>query len=157
MERQKARSPKGRKAFSQRSCYKGQKYTVIGAISINGVVCLRTIKGSMKGEDFVKFVKEDLCPNLDSSNGVVMDNLRAHKMDDVESAIRATGAKIIYLSSYSPDFNPIEMLWSVLKAFVRTFSPKTLAGIQLVLKIFVLILDKSFFRNWFAKCCYCIP
>ena len=155
MEKTTARSWEGRRAFSQRKCYKGQKYTIIGAISIDGLVCIKTIKDSMKGEDFEAFVRDDLCPKLSKGKVVIMDNLNSHKKEIVQQMITDTGAKPLYLPRYSPDFNPIEMLWSVLKAFIRQFKPQTLFAIQQVLRIFLLLLDKSFFKNWFAKCCYC--
>lgn len=155
MERPMARSLEGRRAFSYRKSYKGQKHTVIGAISIDGLVCVRTIKDSMKGEDFEAFLREDLCPKLCKGKVVVMDNLKIHKNEKVQQMITETGARTLYLPRYSPDFNPIEMLWSVLKAFIRQFKPQTLFAIQQVLRIFWLLLDKSFFKNWFAKCCYC--
>jgi transposase len=157
MERPVARSPKGRKAFCLRAAYKGQKHTLIGAISIKGLVCIKTIKGSMKGKDFEAFIQDDLCPHLSSEHVVVMDNLNSHKSIQVQQLITATGAKPLYLPRYSPDFNPIEMLWSVLKAFVRKFKPPSLLAINIVLKTFFLLIDKSFFTNWFSKCCYCIP
>jgi len=157
MERSVARSPKGRKAFCLRAAYKGQKHTLIGAISIKGLVCIKTIKGSMKGKDFEAFIQDDLCPHLSSGHVVVMDNLNSHKSIQVQQLITATGAKPLYLPRYSPDFNPIEMLWSVLKAFVRKFKPPSLLAIHIVLKTFFLLIDKSFFTNWFSKCCYCIP
>lgn len=157
MERAMARSLEGRRAFSYRKSYKGQKHTVIGAISIDGLVCIKTIKDSMNGEDFKTFVREDLCPKLSHGKVVVMDNLKIHKSEEVQKMIRDAGAKPLYLPRYSPDFNPIEMLWSVLKSFIRKFKPQTLFAIQQVLRIFLLILDKSFFKNWFTKCCYCTP
>ena len=157
MERSVARSPKGRKALCLRAAYKGQKHTIIGAISIKGLVCVKTIKGSMKGKDFEAFIQDDLCPHLSASNVVVMDNLNSHKSIQVQELITATGAKPLYLPRYSPDFNPIEMLWSVLKAFIRKFKPPSLTAIHIVLKTFFLLIDKSFFRNWFSKCCYCTP
>jgi len=115
------------------------------------------MKGSMKGKDFETFIQDDLCPHLLPINVVVMDNLNSHKSTQVQQLIMATGAKPLYLPRYSPDFNPIEMLWSVLKAFLRKFKPPSLLVIHLVLKTFFLLIDKSFFRNWFSKCCYCIP
>jgi transposase len=157
MERSVSRSLKGRRAFSYRKKYKGQKHTVIGAISLNDLVCLKTIKASMKGEDFLGFVRDDLCPKLNADKVVVMDNLNTHKSAEVQKMITAAGAKILYLSSYSPDFNPIEMLWSVLKGFIRQFKPQYLEKMQAVIKVFFLLLDKSFFRNWFARCCYGTP
>ena len=157
MEKTTARSLEGRRAFSHRRCYKGQKYTIIGAISIDGLVCIKTLKGSMKGEDFEAFVRDDLCPKLSKGKVVIMDNLNSHKKQIVQQMITDTGANPLYLPRYSPDFNPIEMLWSVLKAFIRQFKPQTLFAIQQVLRIFLLLLDKSFFKNWFTKCCYCTP
>jgi len=157
MERSMARSLEGRRAFSRRKSYKGQKYTVIGAISIDGLVCIKTIKDSMKREDFETFVQEDLCPKLSKGKVVVMDNLKIHKSEKVQKMITDLGAKPLYLPRYSPDFNPIEMLWSVLKNFIRKFKPQTLFAIQQVLEIFLILLNKSFFKNWFTKCCYCVP
>ena len=97
MKRSLARSECGKRVFSHRPFYKGQKYTVIGAISVDGIVCLKTIQGSMKGEDFLTFIKDDLVPKLRPQNRVVMDNL-----------------------TYSPDFNPIEMMWSAVFSSILT-------------------------------------
>jgi transposase len=155
MERSMARSEEGRKAFSYRDSYKGTKHTIIGAISVDGLVCMKMIEGSMKGADFLAFIKDDLAPNLHSENVVIMDNLPAHKVEGVEQAITANGAKVLYLPTYSPDFNPIEMLWSVLKYFMRLLRPKSLQLIKHLLNVLPLLLEKSFYKNWFTKCCYC--
>lgn len=152
MERSVARSESGKKAFSHRSYYKGKKHTVIGAISVDGIVCMKVIEGSMKGGDFLAYVKDDLVPSLRSGQFVLMDNLSAHKVDGVKQALTEVGAKALYLPTYSPDFNPIEMLWSVLKHFIRLLKPKSF---NLFLNILPLLLEKSFFKNWFTKCCYC--
>ena len=56
----------------------------------------------------------------------MMDNLPAHKVEGVEQTITATGAMALYLPTYSPDFNPIEMLWSVLKHYMRLLRPRSL-------------------------------
>jgi transposase len=155
MERSVARSEEGRKAFSHRSCYKGAKHTIIGAMSVDGLVCMKMIQGSMKGGDFLAFIKDDLAPNLHSENIVIMDNLPAHKVDGVEQAITANGAKVLYLPTYSPEFNPIEMFWSVLKYFMRLLRPRSLELIKHLLNVLPLLLEKSFYKNWFTKCCYC--
>jgi transposase len=86
-----------------------------------------------------------------------MDNLNSHKSTQVHQLITETGAEPLDLPRYSPDFNPIEMLWSVLKSFVRQFKTHSLPVIQIVVKTFFLLLDKCFVSNWFAKCCYCVP
>ena len=155
MERSVARSESGKRVFSHRSCYKGQKYPLIGAISVEGIVSMKMIQGSMKGEDFLAFIKDDLAPNLSSEHRIIMDNLSCHKVNGVEQAITQTGAKVLYLPTYSPDFNPIEMLWSVLKYFIRLLRPSSQKMLQHLINIFPLLLEKSFFKNWFTKCCYC--
>ena len=92
MERSEARSECGKRVFSHRRFYKGQKYTVIGAISVDGLVWLKKIQGSMKGEDFLTFIKDDLVPKLRPEHRVIMDNLNCHKVDGVAQAIIDTGA-----------------------------------------------------------------
>ncbi|WP_271255305.1 transposase [Pseudanabaena sp. Chao 1811] len=93
MERSVARSECGKRVFSLRPFYKGQKYTIIGAISVDGIVCLKTIQGSMKGADFLTFVQDDLVPKLRPEHRIIMDNLNCHKVEGVAKAITATGAK----------------------------------------------------------------
>ena len=94
MERSVARSECGKRVFSHRPFYKGQKHTIIGAISVDGIVCLKTIQGSMKGEDFLGFVKDDLVAKLRPEHRIIMDNLNCHKVEGVVQAITDTGAKI---------------------------------------------------------------
>ncbi|GAB4214733.1 MAG: hypothetical protein OHK0012_13390 [Synechococcales cyanobacterium] len=93
-----------------------------------------------------------------------MDNLRAHKIEGIERLIQAKGAEVIYLPPYSPDFNPfatacrrrIEMLWSVLKHMIRQFRSDTLDELKVLIEVGLSFLEKSFFKNWFTKCCYCV-
>jgi hypothetical protein len=87
MERQVARSLQGRRVYSYRQKSKGQKYTLIGAISVDGIVCHKIIKGSMKKQDFLEFVKTELCPELNEKKVVIMDNLNSHKAIEVEQMI----------------------------------------------------------------------
>jgi transposase len=95
--------------------------TAIGAISIDKVVALMTMNDSMDGKAFEVFVSKFLVPNLWTGAVVVMDNLSAHKLASIEPMIEAPTASILLLSPYSPDFNPIELWWSQLKSFLRSF------------------------------------
>ena len=104
---------------------------------------------------FNSFSLEELVPHLWKGAVVVMDNLPAHKVKGVTKIIEDAGAKIIYLSPYSPEFNPIEHLWSQLKMFLRKFSPKTIEAVEQLLKIAIILSNPAHFRNWFAHCCYC--
>jgi transposase len=155
MSRSVARSKKGKKAFCLRPFYKGRKMTLIGAISIEGVVAKKTIEGSMKGKDFKSFVEQNLVPKLKPGNVVVMDNLKIHKMEGIEELITATGARVEYLPPYSPDFNPIEMLWSTVKSLVRMFPSRSKSVLEKLIEVALMVLGKDSFKNWFTKCCYC--
>ena len=126
----------------------------MGAISQRGVLALDTLNGSMKGDDFRTFIRTQLVPKLWPGAVVVMDNLAAHKVKGVEALIEKAGARILYLSPYSPDFNPIEMLWSQLKAFLRRFRPKTSVAVTQLLKLAVTLSDREHFQNWYTYCCY---
>lgn len=157
MERKFARSLRGKRVYSYRQKYKGQKHTIIGAISINGIVCHKTIKDSMKKGDFLEFVRTELCQKLNEKKVVIMDNLNSHKTEEVQQMIRQTGARLLYLPVYSPEFNPIEMTWSVLKNFIRQFHDSRIKNMQAIIKASLLLINPSSFVNWFAKCYYCTP
>ena len=77
-----------------------------------------TMNDSMDGKAFEVFVEKFLVPELWTGAVVVMDKLSAHKLASITPMIEAVGAKVICLSPYSPDFNPIELWWSQLKSGV---------------------------------------
>jgi transposase len=83
------------------------------------------IDGPMDGAAFRAYVTQVLVPELKCGDLVIMDNLPAHKVSGVRDAIEAAGAKLIYLPPYSPDFNPIEMAFAKLKAFLRAAAGRT--------------------------------
>ena len=89
--------------------------SVVGGISIKKVLAIMTLDGSMDGDAFKVFIKRFLLPQLWVGAVVVMDNLPAHNVEEVESLIKSVGASVLYLSSYSPEVNPIEHWWSHLK------------------------------------------
>ena len=80
----------------------------------------------MDGEAFLAYVEQLLAPSLRPGDTVIMDNLPAHKVHGVREAIQAVGASLLYLPPYSPDFNPIEMAFSKLKALLRAAATRTM-------------------------------
>lgn len=80
----------------------------------------------MDGEVFIAYVEQVLVPELTAGDIVVMDNLPAHKVNGVRSAIEAAGAELRYLPPYSPDFNPIEMAFSKFKTILRGAAARTI-------------------------------
>ena len=99
--------------------------TVLGSIRASGWVATMTIEAATDGDIFWAYVDQVLCPQLRPGDVVVMDNLAAHKVDGVRQRIEETGARVRYLPPYSPDFNPIENLWSQIKVILRALAPRT--------------------------------
>ncbi len=155
LTRTHARSNKGTRIYEMKPFYRGQKVTVIGAISVKEVVGLMTINNSMDSKAFKVFIEHCLLPELWPGAVVVMDNLPAHKLGSIEHRIESVGAKVINLSPYSPDFNPIELWWSQLKSFLRSFSPTTAKMLDRIISVAIKLMNPQHLKNWFAKCCYC--
>jgi len=85
-----------------------------------------------------------------------MDNLPAPKLTSIVPMIEAVGARVICLSPYSPDFNPIEMWWSqLLKSFLRSFAAKTPAMIDRIIAVALDLMNPSPLKNWFTDYFYC--
>ena len=94
--------------------------TLLSSIRIEDAAMVhKEISGALNGVIFLEYIRNDLAPTLRQGDIVIMDNLRVHKVAGVRQAIEEKGATVLYLPPYSPDLNPIEMLWSKIKAFLR--------------------------------------
>jgi transposase len=100
--------------------------TFVGALRLGGMTAPMVVDGPMNGEIFRAYVGQVLAPTLKPGDIVVMDNLPAHRAPGVRDLIEAAGAELRYLPPYSPDFNPIEMAFSKLKAFLKKAAARTL-------------------------------
>ena len=83
------------------------------------------LDGPMNGPAFLAYAEQVLAPELRPGDVVVMDNLPAHKSGGVRDVIEKAGARLVFLPPYSPDFNPIEMAFSKLKALLRKAAART--------------------------------
>lgn len=155
LTRTHARSPRGSRINGFKPFYRGAKVTVIGAVSMKKVVAVMTLNGSLNGNAFKVFVEKCLLAQLWSGAVVVMDNVPAHKVKEIEPLIQSVGARVQYLSPYSPDFNPIEHWWSQLKAFLRSFSPITEKMVDILIATALDLINPIHLTNWLTNCCYC--
>lgn len=104
--------------------------TLLGAIDISGWVAAMTLEAPTDGDVFLAYLEHVLCPKLKPGQIVVMDNLRAHKVDGVKELIQKTGASLLYLPPYSPDLNPIEKCWAQVKQRLRTLKARSLPALE---------------------------
>jgi len=113
------RSPMGNRVIDYVPHGHWKTTTFLAALRHDGLVAPMVVDGAINGELFLAYVQQLLLPTLKKGDIVVMDNLSSHKVAGVKEAIASVGAKVVYLPPYSPDFNPIENVFSKLKTLVR--------------------------------------
>jgi transposase len=93
----------------------GPNITLLAALTPAGIGPALTITGSVNGAVFAAYVQQILAPSLRPGQVVMLDNLSAHKGEAVRLAVEGVGARLCFLSAYSPDFNPIELAFAKIK------------------------------------------
>lgn len=124
MTRRYGRSPVGQRLVCSVPQGHYQTTTMIAAVKLKGPQAPWLFEGPMDGELFLAWVKQGLAPVLQRDDVVILDNLSTHKVAGVREAIAAVGARLEYLPPYSPDFNPIENLWSKVKQGMKSRNPR---------------------------------
>ena len=112
------------------------------------------LDGPMNGETFLPYIQQVLVLELEKGAVVIMDNLPAHKVTGVRKAIEGAGARLLYLPPYSPDFNPIEMAFSKLKAALRKAAVRTIPELWDVIAEAIETFSRDQCINYFAKAGY---
>ena len=102
-----------------------QTYTIVAALRVEGLTAPAVFPDPLDNTSFLAYVEQVLGPSLRRGDIVVLDNLALHKQAAVRHAIERVGATLRFLPPYSPDFNPIELAFAKLKAFLRAARPRT--------------------------------
>jgi transposase len=149
--RRYGRSPGGTRLRDHAPCSHWQTNTVIAALRFDGMSAAAVFDGPIDNVSFRAYVEQVLVPTLQPGDVVVLDNLAAHKQPEVRTAIEAAGAHIRFLPPYSPDFNPIELAFAKLKAFLRAARPRTFDHVcgltAAALKLFTAAECRNFVRH----------
>ena len=122
--RRYGRSLRGTRLRDHTPCGHWETHTVVAALRLDGVGAPAVFDGPIDSPSFLAYVEQVLVPTLRQGDVVVLDNLAVHKQPDVRIAIEQAGASIRFLPPYSPDFNPIELAFAKLKAFLRAARPR---------------------------------
>ena len=154
MTRLMSRALVGERAIGKAPKSHAVNLTVVGAIGLDGVRAMMAYEGGTTREAFLKFVREALVPSLRRGDVVVMDNLRTHYTDGVESSIEAVGARVMYQPPYSPELNPIEHAWSKLKALLRKIGARTLRSLAAALPFCRSSITSSDLAGWYRHAGY---
>jgi transposase len=127
---------------------------MIGSIRWDGSTACMTIEGTTDTEVFRAYVRQVLCPTLRSGDVVIMDNLSPHKSELTLSLLAQAGARVLFLPAYSPDLNPIEKMWSKIKACLRTTEARTQPALTQAIASALQSVTRQDAINWFASCGY---
>ena len=131
-----------------------KKITLLSSVRLDGEMVCNYFSGVLTGEIFLNYVEQSLVPHLKKGDIVIMDNLRAHKVDGVQQAIEQAGAHVLYLPPYSPDFNPIEMLWSKLKSVLRALKIRNINTLWEAIPFIFDAVSLADIASWFQKAGY---
>jgi transposase len=147
----------GQRVVAKVPCGHWKTTTIISAVGLRGAFAPAAFDSPTDCDVFRAYVQQVLAPQLRPGDIVIMDNLHPHKASGVGETIEAAGATLLYLPPYSPDFNPIENLWSKLKAFLRSVGARTFDdlcdAIADGLKTITLNDCQGFFQNGgYATC-----
>jgi len=118
------------------------------------MVATMSVEGAVDTDAFEAFVEQVLVPTLQPGDIVLLDNLKVHRVSNIEQVVRAVGGEVIFLPPYSPDFSPIEPCWSKLKTFLRGCAARTQALLETALTKALVTLRPDDIRNWFRHCGY---
>lgn len=154
MTRLRGRAPKGERLVCHAPHGHWRTTTMISSVRLDGTSACMTIEGATNTEVFCAYVREVLVPVLRPGDIVVMDNLGAHKNENTLEQIRQAGAEVRFLPAYSPDLNPIEMMWSKVKALLRKAEARNHPDLLKAIAAALCAVTPQDALGWFAACGY---
>lgn len=155
MTRRYARAPRGQRAYAHAPVNRGSNVTLIAALSLEGVIAPMQVEAATSGDVFLAYLDQVLCPVLRPGDLVLMDNLPAHKVPGVRTRIESVGAELLYLPRYSPEYNPVEQLWSKIKAWLRKVGARTSEALDEAITAAFEAVTAEDAQGWFRHCGYC--
>ena len=128
--------------------------TVLSAIRLDGQFACTTFEGGTTKDRFKEYLETTLLPSIRKGDYIIMDNLRTHHCNFVEKLIQAAGAVPLYLPPYSPDLNPIEMMWSKMKSILRKERVRLKEELSSAANQALDMVTPSDCEGWFAHAGY---
>lgn len=153
-------SVRGKTPQSCRLLIRGERISVIGIMTVDGILDLKVVHGSGNGDVFLEFVETNLLPCLMPFNGtnhnsiVILDNCSIHHIAPVAELINSVGAMLHYLPPYSPDYNPIEWCFSKVKGVIPSLEKEMelTKDIELIARMAFATVTKEDCQNWITDC-----
>ena len=147
-------SKKGERAYGSVPRNRGKNTTVLSSMSAEGMGPSLAVEGATNAKVFDTYVERVLGPTLRRGQVLVMDNLSAHKGERVRVLIEQRGCEILYLPSYSPDFNPIEEAFSKIKGFLRKVEARSRETLLEAIGAAISAITNQDAHGFFEHCSY---
>jgi transposase len=154
MTRLHGRAPVGERLLAKIPHGHWKTTTLIAALAVTGICCSTVVDGAINGDVFEAFVEQVLVPQLKEGDVVVLDNLSSHKRAGVQKLIEGAKASLLFLPPYSPDLNPIEMIFSKIKQLLRSMACRTREALWNAMQSVLNQVVASDAANCFQHCGY---
>jgi transposase len=154
LARRYGRAPRGERAHGTAPRNYGHNLTLVAALSLEGVDAPMLLEGAMDRIAFERYIQAFVIPTLRPGQLVILDNLSAHKQAPIRRAIQAAGCHVLFLPSYSPDFNPIELAFSKIKAHIRRVGARTQDALEHAIAEAIDRVTAADARGYFRHCGY---
>jgi transposase len=149
------RAPIGKRLYDYVPDCRFERMTIVSSLRIDGTTEALVFDGALDGEMFEEYVRKCLTPTLKEGDIVVMDNLSSHKREGLREIVEEVGARIEYLPAYSPDFNPVENMWSKLKSQLRKVKERSKDVLFEAVGEALEMITPQDAEGWFRHCGYC--
>lgn len=154
MTRLRGRAPRGQRLIGKVPHGHWKTTTLIAALGIEGMRCSTVVDGAVNTDVFEAFVGQVLLPELRPGDVVVMDNLSSHKSARTRALIESAGAELVFLPPYSPDLNPIEMVFAKIKQLLRSLERRTMDALWRSVQPVLDAVTPADAANCFRHCGY---
>jgi len=152
--RLRGRAPRGVRLRSSVPHGHWKLLTIIAAMTLRGVQAAMTIDAATDTDVFAAFVEQVLVPTLRPGQVVIMDNLAAHRVGWIIEQIERGGCRVVFLPPYSPDFSPIELMWSKVKQLLRSAAARAVDALQTAVGAALSAISESDCHGYFKHCGY---
>lgn len=154
MARLHGRCPEGERLVDSAPAGPYRTLTLLSAMRLSGVVAPMLLDGPVNADAFAGYLERCLVPALGPGDILILDNLPAHKGARVSEAVEGAGCVLVYLPPYSPDFNPIENMWSKVKASLRKTAARTVDALVDAAGVALQAVTPADCEGWFEHCGY---
>lgn len=157
LTRPRGRAPRGERVIGTVPRNHGPNITCLVAMGPTGMLAPCVFEGAVTSELFMHWLRRWLVPRLPWGTTVVLDNLSVHRHADVRAVLERAGCHVRYLPAYSPDFNPIELAFSKLKAYLRTIGARAFDPLVDAIGAALAIIAADDIAGFYRHCGFALP